>query len=790
MGKIFRRFGASPWGWLLLSMMAAALAVTMIWATERATASDRRDGADRNARGDGARRQERTAGANRGEAPPRRESGRASEGRRGEEGRRPGGGRSPGSTPPGRRGALEGRLGARADRPNKLPRDRQRHREAPTRQGLCLADKPWLAQYYNSSRPGGMAVAHECLAEMKRDYRTTPPPASPDKTGPAANRQAMGVNPDRFSVVFTSAVKFREAGEWKIRYKYKGSMKLEIGKKVIFDKKRGSLEVGDQNAILTRGKHPVRIEYYDIAHPGVVEAAFELVRIDCPNGEWKGKYYNSDNVQTNSVYQFCTRSIDYQWGNSKPVPEITRDNWSAVWSRLYPIATGDTLWYKIDSLGVAYFSVAGYLLFNQWSGARGHNPGGYLSTGSNPEVMLYVKYKNTPGSPARLKLETRACPGNVRELSLRLPDANHNSEPFQATLTANVCVGLRGRPAVTINGSPAIVTADGDTGRYTVSGTYRTAELLDIAARAEPLVGSAVTGSWNYRFATCQDGLKNGREGGVDCGGPCPSLCTDCFSETSPGSGAAARFFSLGSSYVASHGQYALNHYLNFINGRDGTSHGLSYFSKELVGRQLASDRIILAVARYVDDNMTYMFDDDDWGQASAEATIRRSGSRRGWLGGTKEKDKTSENRVACPSLFCGDCEDHAYLRFGLLRALGLGRRCVWCADHHNTHDQGQSSCPDRAKKGVSGGHAYNLVYYQGKYRILDYGPEPRLGSSADCWDQHATDNIYDDVYGENWEHKGTRLRPLGSLHHNYPGPRSCGGPSWNWKTYYTDVCP
>ncbi len=143
------------------------------------------------------------------------------------------------------------------------------------------------------------------------------------------------------------------------------------------------------------------------------------------------------------------------------------------------------------------------------------------------------------------------------------------------------------------------------------------------------------------------------------------------------------------------------------------------------------------------------------------------------------------------PKDFQGDCEDHGILRTALLRSLGFNYHSIFCADHHNNYDQGQiQECTTEKKK--SGGHTYNIVIYKGKYRIMDYGRmRPRYWNSGGqrCWDQHVTDNIWNDHTGEHWSKKD--ISPFGNVPLvNYPGNPSSPSSNWDWRTYYYDITP
>ena len=121
-----------------------------------------------------------------------------------------------------------------------------------------------------------------------------------------------------------------------------------------------------------------------------------------------------------------------------------------------------------------------------------------------------------------------------------------------------------------------------------------------------------------------------------------------------------------------------------------------------------------------------------------------------------------------------------------MLRSLGFYHKCIFCADHHNDKDQGQrTECGYKKKKG---GHTYNVVVYRGKYRIMDYGEmRCRFWANQQCWDQHATDNIWNDHTGKHWSKKD--VSPYGTQPLvNYPGNPCSPSPNWDWRTYFCDI--
>ncbi len=274
----------------------------------------------------------------------------------------------------------------------------------------------------------------------------------------------------------------------------------------------------------------------------------------------------------------------------------------------------------------------------------------------------------------------------------------------------------------------------------------------------------------------CANGVQDPGEEGIDCGGPCPAKCLDCFADAEPGKAEDAGYFKLKSPVVQQYALYALQEYANCLRDDSCRSTLIKYddsldFSTVTVDvLESRPDYIMEAVAYYVDQHTTYMYDDgcnmcDHDGVINAEDMILRSGGRSGKLSGGVHVDH-------CPNDFCGDCEDHAVLREALMRVLGISWRCAYCADHYNSY--------------WGGGHTFNLVYYKGKWRIMDYGVLGSYFSVSSRSDQHDPDNAWNDHVGEYWcpdsiDDPACSLCCNHGAPDNYEGGKSCPGYYEEW---------
>jgi hypothetical protein len=297
----------------------------------------------------------------------------------------------------------------------------------------------------------------------------------------------------------------------------------------------------------------------------------------------------------------------------------------------------------------------------------------------------------------------------------------------------------------------------------------------------------------------CHDGMRNCHddscEEGIDCGGPCPADCWPCRSSiVNPGSGPESGRFYLNDVRVIRTANDALMEYADCLRDdacRSGlpTHIQLSNYSRiDVDALGTNADAIVEAVGYYVDRHMQYMYDRDGEVQ-SAVYTIEDSGSRSGnipWENGTTLHVDT------CPNDYCGDCEDHAILRHALMRVLGFKRQCSYLADHYDGY--------------WGGGHTFNIVKYQNKWRILDYGP---LGNYFETdWSEHRPHNVFNDRRGVywcpdwkdnlgdgHWDAGCDKTSPRsyawnydhwGENQSEYRCPRSFDG----YWTYRTDTCP
>jgi hypothetical protein len=187
-------------------------------------------------------------------------------------------------------------------------------------------------------------------------------------------------------------------------------------------------------------------------------------------------------------------------------------------------------------------------------------------------------------------------------------------------------------------------------------------------------------------------------------------------------------------------------------------------------------DLTVAAVAAYVDRHMTWR----------DEATNRQVFMAKGYAGYGTNAGAVDFPQPADLTLkysgnvsngtpsddFLGDCEDFAILRATLLRALCFPPWAIW----------------DVINKTRS--HEYNVVLYQGAFRIMDRGTIDRY-LACNIWG-----TWYDSSYGWNQtcgpRGYGTdQQKSLIDQTNNYPvqlGRSACA--PWSCRNYFKDTCP
>ncbi|MFP3879334.1 MAG: FG-GAP repeat domain-containing protein [Dehalococcoidia bacterium] len=235
-----------------------------------------------------------------------------------------------------------------------------------------------------------------------------------------------------------------------------------------------------------------------------------------------------------------------------------------------------------------------------------------------------------------------------------------------------------------------------------------------VRARVCDSGGNSHMAQMTVQFGSCDDGIQNQGETGVDCGGPCPSECKNCLNDATIGDGTSAYLYSPDQiEYVRGWALGAVSEYADVM--------GIDPFELD------TSDEYIEAIAWWVPTHMGYRGDDINrqvlCDVMDLDFDICDCELCDFWQPAYYILNYSGRAQSTDPSKwFFGDCDDFAILSSALLRSLGVSHKCIFIA--------------------TQPGHAFNIVNYHSKHRILepqnsaigceDYVPELILNDKID----------------------------------------------------------
>lgn len=205
-----------------------------------------------------------------------------------------------------------------------------------------------------------------------------------------------------------------------------GVMKVQVAEILAGPRITGDLRVFFYNMAGCYGENEVyaarvgdRVEVYgtyspaddsvDTCSPG------DYIYLLCVPGRWRGEYYYNQTLSGRYFLVRCDDTIDFDWGDSAPDPDLPADHFSVLWTGTpYFAASGLYRFHTLTSDGVRLWvriqPSANVLLIDQW---HDQNPTEYtaeieLSAGQHDVWMQY--YENTGVAVARLWWEKVGAP--------------------------------------------------------------------------------------------------------------------------------------------------------------------------------------------------------------------------------------------------------------------------------------------------------------------------------------------------------------------------------------------
>ena len=167
---------------------------------------------------------------------------------------------------------------------------------------------------------------------------------------------------DNFSARWTRSLAF-DAGDYRFYARSDDGVRLWLDSLLVIDdwSDGGRLRTGEFLK-LGAGQHQVKIEFYEAAGDAYETVWWEKIG---PISEWRGEYFANRNLDGTPALVRNESTIDFNWGEGGPAPGLPADNFSARWSRTFPLTDGRYR-FTVQVDDGARLWVDGRLLLDQW----------------------------------------------------------------------------------------------------------------------------------------------------------------------------------------------------------------------------------------------------------------------------------------------------------------------------------------------------------------------------------------------------------------------------------------
>ena len=192
------------------------------------------------------------------------------------------------------------------------------HRRAPAQPTY----PDWKGEYFANDELSGRPVLVRNDRAISFDWSGSSPGA--------------GVPHDSFSVRWTRTLTVTEEGTYRVQVDADDGARVWVNERLLIDDWKDAEEESGY-IHLKPGRYPVRVEYRE--RSGAARIEVDLERIE-NYSNWKGVYYNNDDLSGTPYFIRNDRSIDFNWGATGPGSGVRRDRFSVRWTRSTNLAAG------------------------------------------------------------------------------------------------------------------------------------------------------------------------------------------------------------------------------------------------------------------------------------------------------------------------------------------------------------------------------------------------------------------------------------------------------------------
>jgi hypothetical protein len=214
-----------------------------------------------------------------------------------------------------------------------------------------------------------------------------------------ANAPAPNLPADGFSVRWTRALEFAPAAYRFVLVTDDGA-RLWVDDSLLIDEWRdGSARQVSAEYALARGRHDLRIEYYERTGQARVHLWWEVV--PTPSyPDWHGEYWPNRFLAGEPSLVRNDAVIDFRWGSLSPAVGLPADGFSARWRRQLSFQPGIYRLFAQADDGIRVY-IGDQLVLNHWQDSSGDQVLSVDLVLSGSQVVTVEYYENTGAALAR-----------------------------------------------------------------------------------------------------------------------------------------------------------------------------------------------------------------------------------------------------------------------------------------------------------------------------------------------------------------------------------------------------
>ncbi|HBY95628.1 MAG TPA: hypothetical protein DEP84_17015 [Chloroflexi bacterium] len=178
---------------------------------------------------------------------------------------------------------------------------------------------------------------------------------------------APGLPADNFSVRWTRDLTF-DAGTYRFSLRADDGVRFWIDGNLLIDQWQSGSATYKTEVYLSGGRHSLKLEYFEATGGAIVVLDWERVEQQFPN--WKGEYYNNENLEGDPALIRNDVNIDFNWGEGSPAPGANKDHFSVRWTGRPEMSAG-TYRFHLTADDGARLWVNSTLVLDEWSGRGG-----------------------------------------------------------------------------------------------------------------------------------------------------------------------------------------------------------------------------------------------------------------------------------------------------------------------------------------------------------------------------------------------------------------------------------